>query len=167
MRRVRFNLSSPLLLTLCLTLILAAGSACRNPFSPLEDIDRIPEVLMVNSAKITMEVHLYLDLMPGAHPEGSPLHIVVFLKAEGLNRFPDYIGADKVWVTNGTETWTTQLTNEERPYSQAEPNKIAFSASGGPKWEVGTKADVVVRVIVSGKGDLYLRSLNNIVGAVW
>jgi hypothetical protein len=32
---------------------------------------------------------------------------------------------------------------------------------------VSTKADVVVRVIVSGKGERYLRSLNNIVGAVW
>jgi hypothetical protein len=57
MRRVRFYSNVHLLLAFCLTLILTAGPACRNPFSPLEDIDLIPEVLVVNSAKITMEVY--------------------------------------------------------------------------------------------------------------
>ncbi|HAR35750.1 MAG TPA: hypothetical protein DCR87_02355 [Acidobacteria bacterium] len=164
---VRFRSIPSFLLALGFTLILMSGSACRNPFSPIEDIDRIPEVLVVNGTKISMQVYLYRDFMPGGEPGGSPLFVIVFLIAEGSNHFPDQIGADRVWVTNRTDTWTTRFTHEERLFSPAEPNKISLSAGGGPKWEVGTRADVVVRVTVAGKGELYLKSLNHTVVAVW
>lgn len=150
----------------CLIIIICLP-ACRNPFSPLDDLKNIPDSVVVSGTRVTIKAFLYRDFMPGGEAGGSPLIAVVELTAEGAARFPDSVVADRLWVTNRTDTWETGFESEIRPKSLAEPNKIEAVARGGPKWEIGTKADVVVRLKVDGKLSLFIKSLNNEVGAVY
>ncbi|MCX8160262.1 MAG: hypothetical protein N3G18_04940 [Candidatus Saccharicenans sp.] len=122
---------------------------------------------MIEGTKITMKAFLYRDFMPGGEAGGSPLMAVIELTAEGASNFPDNVGSDRLWVANRTDTWETGFESEIRPKSPGQPNKIELVARGGPKWEIGTKADAVVRLKVDGKFSLFIKSLNNQVGAVY
>lgn len=161
------KLSGRKLIILFCCLIFTALHGCRSLFSPIDDLKNIPETIVIGGTKITMKAFLYRDFMPGGETGGSPLIAVVELTAEGAARFPDSFVADRLWVTNRTDTWETGFESEIRPKSLAEPNKIEAVARGGPKWEIGTKADVVVRLRVDGKLSLFIKSLNNEVGAVY
>lgn len=161
------KLSGRKLIILFCCLIFTALPGCRSPFSPIDDLENIPETLMIGGTKITMKAFLYRDFMPGGEAGGSPLIAGIELTAEGASNFPDNVAADRLWVTNRTDTWETGFESEIRPKSPGEPNKIEVVARGGPKWEIGTKADVVVRLRVDGKLSLFIKSLNNAVEAVY
>ncbi len=148
-------------------LLLATFPSCRNPLSPVDDLDRIPEKVVIDGTVISMQASVYRDFMPGVEPGGSPLIAVITLTAAGRPDFPDYIGADKIWVTNRRETWESGFQDELRPRSPAEPNIIELVARGGPKWEPETTVDIVIRITVRGGSYLYLKSMNNRVGIVW
>ncbi len=162
MSRKWFYLAAPVAI-----LLLATVPSCRNPFSPIDDLDRIPEKVVINGTVISMQASVYRDFMPGGEPGGSPLIAVITLTAAGHPDFPDYIGADKIWVTNRQEIWESGFQDELRPRSPAEPNVIELVARGGPKWEPETPVNIVVRITVRGGSYLYIKSLNNRVGAVW
>ncbi len=162
MRRKSFLLAAPVAI-----LLLATLPSCRNPFSPIDDLDRIPEKVVIDGTVISMQALVYRDFMPGVEPGGSPLIAVITLAAAGRPDFPDHIGADKIWVSNRRETWESGFQDELRPRSPAEPNIIELVARGGPKWEPETTVDIVVRITVRGGQYLYIKSLNNKVGVVW
>ncbi|MDI6846496.1 MAG: hypothetical protein QME28_10230, partial [Candidatus Saccharicenans sp.] len=100
MRRKSFLLAAPVAI-----LLLATTPSCRNPFSPIDDLDRIPEKVVIDGTVISMQAFLYRDFMPGVEPGGSPLFAVITLTAAGRPDFPDHIGANKIWVTNRRQTW--------------------------------------------------------------
>jgi len=153
---------------LCLiSLSLLAIPACQNPFSPIKDLNQIPEVITVDGIKITMDCFLYRDLMPGIGPDGSGLIAVITLTAEDINSFPDYITADKLYVIYGEETWETSLADEIRPRDSVHLNQIELVARNGPKLPVETKVEVVVRVTIKGSGYRYIKALNQKIGAIW
>jgi hypothetical protein len=141
---------------------------CQNPFSPIKDLDKIPETITVNGLKIMMEVFLWRDFMPtiGA-PGGSDLMAVITLTAQGASNFPDYIGADKLYVIYGEQVWETGFADEIRPRDNGHLNQIQLVARGGPKWPVESRVDVIVRVTIKGEGYRYIKALNQIIGATY
>jgi len=152
------------LLASCLLLL----SECHNPFSPVEDLDRIPETITVNGVSISMETFLWRDFMPtiGA-PPGSHLRAVITLTAEGTASFPDYVGADRLYVIYGEEVWETAFAEEIRPRDNAHLNQIQLVARGGPKWPVESLVHLIVRITIKGQGYRFIKALNQIIGATY
>lgn len=146
---------------------LVTSLSCQNPFSPIEDLDKIPEIVIVSGIKITMDCFLYRDMMPGGDPEGSGLIAIITLTAEDVPVFPDYITADRLYVIYGKDTWETAFEDEIRPRDAAHLNQIQLVARHGPKWPLESQVHVVVRIKVEGSGHRYIKALNKVIGAVY
>lgn len=159
----------PFKLSLYMMIFIFLGTylSCQNPFSPIEDLDLIPEVIIAGGTKITMDCFLYRDMMPGVAPDGTGLIAIITLTADGVSVFPDYITADRLYVIYGKDTWETTFEDEIRPRDATHLNQIELVARNGPKWPLESKVNVVVRVRVEGGGHRYIKALNKIIGAVY
>ncbi|MDY0232102.1 MAG: hypothetical protein RBR88_06435 [Candidatus Saccharicenans sp.] len=167
MRRDKSYLFSFYPLILILGLILAAVSSCQNPFSPVDDIDKIPERLIVDGIRITMQPFLYRNLMPGGEPGGSSLIAVITLTAESVSRFPNYLTVDRMYVIYGEEVWETGFEEEIRPLDQLYLNQIQIVARQGPRWPIEGQVDLVIRVLVRDNSTKYIKAVNQMIGAAW
>ncbi|MGB9893989.1 MAG: hypothetical protein ACPLRA_06205 [Candidatus Saccharicenans sp.] len=142
-------------------------ASCGSPFSPIKDLDRIPESLVIDGLKITMQAFIYRDFMPSTEPSGSELRAVISLIAQNVSTFPDYITGDRLYVIYGTETWESGFYEEIRPSSPGQLNQITLLANGGPKWPINSQITVIVRLVVKGQGHKYLKALNQIIQATY
>lgn len=142
-------------------------TSCNNPFSPIEDLDKIPESLVVAGFKITMQTYLYRDFMPSTEPDGSELRAIITLIAQNAPTFPDFITGDKLYVIRGTETWESAFFDEIRPSDPGHLNQITLLVDHGPKWPVGSLVKVVVRLDIKGQGYKYLKALDQTIWATY
>ena len=149
-------------------LIVPSCQNPQNPFSPLEDLGSIPETITINGVSLSFQVLLYRDFMPALEEKpGSDLIAVVTLIADNVAVFPDSITADKIYVLKGEETWEASLKEEFRPVSPVEQNKISLGAWSGPKWEVGSQAEVVVRISAKDLGYKFIKASNQTISAIY
>ncbi|MBC7364013.1 MAG: hypothetical protein H5U07_05640 [Candidatus Aminicenantes bacterium] len=156
---------SPVFLTILLIQASLSFSSCQSPFSPVKDLDKIPETAIVEGAKISMKVYLWRDFMPGENSAGSDLMAAVELTAQNVLSFPNYLTADKIYVVYGNDSWEGNLTEVSRPMSPSDLNKISLRAEGGPKWPVGSQVDAVVRLIAHGSSYYLIKSSHLTIGA--
>ena len=156
---------SPVFLTILLIQASLSLSSCQSPFSPVKDLDKIPETAIIEDTKISMTVYLWRDFMPGENSGGSDLMAAVVLTAENASSFPVYLTADKIYVVYGNDSWEGNLKEDFRPLSPADLNKISLSAQGGPKWPVGSQVDAVVRLVAHGSSYYLIKASHLTIGA--
>lgn len=129
-----------------LGLIAAACQGPTTPSLPLDELLAAPLTVEFDGRTFALETFLWRDFMPGIGPEGSLLGAVVELTAVDGQPFPDEIDADRLWVINGERVWETSFSGQSRPRNPSRLDQLEKSAAGGPRWDVGTEVDVVVRV---------------------
>jgi hypothetical protein len=94
--------------------------------------------------------------MPISPPGGRPLAASIRVVVEGATAFPPDITADRVWVY-GPSVWDTAPAEVRRfPEGGTPRSQIDVFASDGPKWDPGTRADIVIR-LRSGTATFLLR----------
>jgi hypothetical protein len=94
---------------------------------------------------------LWRDFMPVSPPGGRPLIASLMLTSEDGNAFPRSIDADHIWAFNGDQTWDASSVELRRaPEAGTPSNGMEIVAREGPKWDPGTRVDVVLRVRSGG-----------------
>ncbi len=128
------------------------------PSVPLEELLSAPLEIEVAGRKYVLETFLWRDFMPVSPPDGSDLRAVVRITAVDLQPFPSDLDADRLWVINGRDVWETAFSGENRPRDGLHPHQLEKIARGGPKWETGTRAEVVVRAVTRAGRSFLLRA---------
>jgi hypothetical protein len=151
-------------------LLLWLAPCCQNPLTPsipLDDLLSAPLAIEINGRQFSLETFLYRDLMPGGEPGGSLLVAFVYLTAVDGQAFPDSVDSTRIWVVNGEEVWETTFQRESRPRNSHHINQLEKVTYNGPKWDIGARVEVVVRVTASLKAPCLLRATNQEIGAVY
>jgi hypothetical protein len=153
-----------------LVAVLVLGpAACQNPGTPslpLEDLLAAPLEIAITGRQFTLESFVYRDFMPGDNAGGSALIAVVNLTAADLQPFPADIDGTRIWVVNGERVWETDFSDESRPRDQARLHQLQKVARDGPKWNVGTQVEVIVRVKTRTGSSHLLRAAKQTIQAV-
>lgn len=97
------------------------------------------------------EAYLWRDFMPISPPDGKPLAITAKVEVVGKSHFPKHFEINKLWIFNGDDKWEAEVSG----VGGDKDNTIELSANNGPKWQVGSQVDVVVRV-EDGKSEEYI-----------
>jgi hypothetical protein len=144
--------------------------SCQNPLTPsplLDELLAAPLVVNVSGRDLKLETFIYRDLMPGTDPNGSPLIALVYLEAVDGQPFPDGIDSDRLWVINGDRLWETEFSDEPGLRDPSHPYQLEKIARDGPRWGVGDRVEVVVRVKVPAAGTRLLRATHQTINAVY
>jgi hypothetical protein len=91
---------------------------------------------------------LWRDFTPPSEPGGKPLALFIRVVAEDGRPFPTDIVVDHVWV-HGPTVWEPTFEVQTAAQAGIAQNQIAIKASGGPKWDPGIEAYIVVRLRVA------------------
>ena len=90
--------------------------------------------------------YFWRDFMPIAPPDGRPLTGSIRVVADDDGAFPAAITADRVLVY-GPSVWDTAPAEVRRAPDAGTPSsQIEVVVRDGPKWDPGTKIDVVVQL---------------------
>lgn len=149
--------------------LVLVSAGCQNPVTPsltMEDLLTAPLAIEIAGRQFTIETHLYRDFMPLDNAGGSPLFVVVYLTAVDLQPFPADIDGTRIWIVNGKWVWETDFADESRPRDQAHLYQLTKIARDGPKWDVGTQVEVVVRATTSTGSSQLLRATKQVIQAV-
>jgi hypothetical protein len=140
--------ASPLLASGC-----PFGSDTSDDHPPrltLEDLRTAPDTLIVSGSKITAQASVWRDFMPSVPENGSELRGVVDLVPVDPG-FPASTPSRLfVWVIHGSEVWVGSLTHEGAGSLGGE----RYTFGGGPRWDTGSKVDVVVGIPAGKQPDL-------------
>jgi hypothetical protein len=139
-----------------------AGMCCSKHPEPadslLQKVKSAPDTLSIEGITVTLETYLWRDFMPVSPPGGQPLRAVITVVPKHSKYLPAGLVAKRIWVFKGNEHWTSQL-EKTGTSSPAQPlTRLERSASGGPKWEPGTHATVVVQLLDKEGKDYFLRA---------
>jgi hypothetical protein len=91
------------------------------------------------------EPMLWRDFMPISEPGGRPMAAFIRVVAEDGQPFQSDIVVDHVWV-HGPSVWEPTFEVQTAAQTGIAQNQIAIIASGGPKWDPGIEAYIVVRL---------------------
>ena len=135
--------------------LLAAGcpfgsdsSDDHPPRLTLEELRAAPDTLVVNGAKIMAQASVWRDFMPTtpATPNGSELRGAIDLVPLDPTFQASTPSKLFVWILHGSEVWIGTLTHEGVGSSGGQ----RYTFGGGPRWDTGSRVDVIVG-IPSGK----------------
>jgi hypothetical protein len=110
--------------------------------APAAELAAVPSLVKVGRCAITIRAHLARDFMPSIGPDESGLRVGVMFRAAGKGELPPFLHADRVAVVHTDEVWVAPLgerTTRTSRYFEA-------GTGQGPKWEPGTRVDVVVHL---------------------
>jgi hypothetical protein len=139
-------LASPLLAAGCP--FDSGGSDDHPPRLTLGDLRAAPETLIVSGAKITAQASVWRDFMPTTPPtNASDLRGVVDLVPVDPVFQPSLPSKLFVWVVRDNEVWVGALKHTGVGVSGGQQ----YSFSGGPRYEIPGKVDVVVGIPTSGR----------------
>lgn len=133
-----------------LVMAVLVGAACQGPTTPsitLQTLLSAPEQVSVGGRSLTLETLVWRDFMPGGPAGGSNLMAVALITAQDLLPYPEGLDADKIWVIKGEDVWEGNFTEEAGPPGQTRLHQLQKTAYGGPKWEVGSEIEIVVRLV--------------------
>ncbi len=109
----------------------------------VDNLNLIPRETKLNGFTFYIKkAFLWRDFMPISPPDGKPLAVVVEVEAKDKESFPKHFEANQLWIFNGDEKWEATVSDVKA----AESNSIELSAGGGPKWKIGAKVDVVIKI---------------------
>lgn len=112
---------------------------------PMNTVLSAPSAVEIEGRQYVLETYLWRDFMPISPPGGKPLIASIRVSAKDRGAFPSSLEADRLWVIKDEgQVWETELAGEGK---QPTGNQLEKVARNGPKWEPGTKVDVVVRLV--------------------
>ncbi len=83
------------------------------------------------------------------------------ISASDKGAFPSSLKVDRLWaIKDKGQVWETELAGEGR---QPAANQLEKVARNGPKWEPGTKVDVVVRLVDKDNRTYLLRAAQQLI----
>lgn len=134
-------------------------TGCSSSVDALEDVPQrvllsSPEGLVLDGRQITLNASLNRDFSPNSPPDGRPLIARVEVIALNGENLPERLDADALWVVVENEVWGSSFSDE---WFEEEAHRIVKIARDGPKFGVGKKAEVIVRLRYKG-GDYLLRA---------
>ncbi len=125
--------------------LLFAGSSKPDDY-PREELLAAPQSVTIEGKVLNLGTYLWRDFMPISPPDGKPLKTVVKIKTQSGGLLPAGLKANKVWVINQDKQWSGALEQAGRELPSATLTEMELVASGGPKWEPGTRVTVVVEL---------------------
>ncbi|MFC2076910.1 hypothetical protein ACFLT7_07495 [candidate division KSB1 bacterium] len=147
------------ILILAISSLLIHSGCDKEPFFNLE---WAPESCRIDGRKYYLKTDLDRDFSYKASPpEGSPLYIAaIIIGSDSTEIFPKTIDADGLWIFNGREIWTAQISEKLRSDHPTFWNRFVLLARDGPLWGPDINVDVVVRIInKSDNNRYYLKAL--------
>lgn len=153
------------------TLLLGAPGVRAADAPTGAELRRAPTHVTIDGRRLTLTASLWRDAMPsGASPrEGRPLQAVLAVGANDAKPFPAGVRVTRAWVVVGDAIWEAPALEEQdaadpahrdaRGTPRNRPGSPVFRVvvRGGPGWEPGTRADVVVRLTDAGGRSALLR----------
>lgn len=143
-------------------------TACSSSVNSVENIP--PQVLassseglMIEGKQITLNAQLNRDFAPSSPEDGRPLIARVEIVTSNGDDLPNGLETDAVWVMVDDEVWGSSYAGEQ---FKDDKSRIVKIARGGPKFGVGKKADVIVRIYHNGKSYLLKASGQEITKSV-
>ncbi len=118
----------------------------------------------IHEGNITYILWTYLnrDFMPISPPGGKPLAAIIRVQASNTEQFPLTTKVERLWIFNGTKINSTLATDE----FSIDGSIYEMVFRDGPKWEVGLKIDVVVKLNTSFN-IYYLKAVNQTIHSSW
>jgi hypothetical protein len=137
------------------------------PRVSIDELESSPLTVLVDSRQYVIGwAWLVRDFQPmGAPPDGWPMMATVVIAAVDSLPFPPDLDAPYLWVIKGDSLWATGFSdNTSTPHHD---NEIAKRACGGPKWEPGGYADVVVGLVTASAETLRLMVHDQLIQQLW
>ncbi len=147
------------MLTLFIVVLFFAACDLVQPVERrLKDIDELlaaPVRITIDDREYYLDTFLWRDFQPVAPPDGRPLIALIWVIAADSLAMPPDIDATRIWVIHKNEVWESRFSDESRPDSVPE-YQLEKIARNGPKWGPDVFVEVVVRVIDTKSGDVFL-----------
>lgn len=123
-------------------------TGCSSTVDSLENVPRSvllssSEGLMIEGREITLNANLNRDFAPSSPPNGRPLITWIEIVTSKGSDLPDGLMTDAVWVIVDNEIWGSSYSDEQ---FTEDKSRIVKIARDGPKFGVGKKAEVIVRI---------------------
>lgn len=143
-------------LILFIIIIIGCGDSDRIYYPFLEGI---PHIVFIDSNELVMEANLNRDFMPPNPPDGHPLNANITISDRNSLPISDSIKVDSLWVINGEQVWATNLEEYRR---EGNGSIILAGNQSGPKWEPGSRVNVIVKLVAFGNS-FYFKAENQII----
>ena len=147
------SLSLIMICTVCFQ-IMFAGSRKPKDYTP-DQLEKAANTLTIHKVELTRETYLWRDFMPQSPPDGKPLRAAITVVPVNQKFLPADINADKLWIINGQEVWSTTLQSVRENMPTENLTKLEKMAREGPKWGPGISVTVVIQII-DQKGNSHL-----------
>jgi hypothetical protein len=109
-----------------------------------------PDTLSLVGFPSVIATDLYRDFMPMAPPDGQPLLAIITFSLLSASDFTGNVSASYVWVVNGDEVWGAPLQMQDP--SRYPHDEVVLIAQDGPKWGPGIQVNVVLGLMIEGRG---------------
>ncbi|HEX6371331.1 MAG TPA: hypothetical protein VF006_20600 [Longimicrobium sp.] len=140
---------------LVIPLLLAACDQPTTISTLPSHLREAPTQVQVEEHSLIMETYVGRDFMPISPPDGKPMVAVLRIRTVDGQPFPSGVTAERVSVVQGDQVWTAPTIKE---HDSQEPHTLEVIAREGPKWQPGTKVDVVVYLRDSAGREHLLRA---------
>ena len=120
----------------------------------------------IDGHSLELQCYLWRDFMPIVVDDPDPAKNSTALRAHlkviavDSSDIESDLDMDYLWLIQGDNVFERELTGDKRP---AGAYVIEKGISGGPLWETGSTADVIVRVVNAEGDPAYLRLNNQVI----
>lgn len=105
------------------------------------------EELVIEGREITLSANLSRNFASSSTSDGEPLLVKIKIVASNGENLPDGLNTDAVWIIVDDKVWGSSYYGEQFKDDKTRLVKIARK---GPKFGVGKKAVVIVRIHHNG-----------------
>jgi hypothetical protein len=148
---------------IALACLLGACRAATEPVvrPPSAEVRVAPTQALVAGQRLHLDAYVWRDFMPSSPPDGRPLIVVARVRPDSGASVGAAVTADSLWVIADGQAWAARAT-EEQPRA-ATGAGFEVVARNGPKWEPGTRVDVVVRLRDGAGQAVYVRAADQLI----
>ena len=127
-----------------------------GPGIPETVINAAPAMATVAQVDYIAKVYPYRDFMPGRGQAERGLIAIAQICRGDLLAIPRDLHLKHLWVFQGRECWSAKLGEEQEDFGSG-VCRVAI-AREGPKWEPGSKVDVVIGFVIGDSGMYIVRT---------
>jgi len=162
LRQFSKSLAPYLLLWTTLGVGCGGGAKVIAPAMPppvsIDQLRAAPDTLSLIGFPSVITPDLYRDFMPISPPDGSPLTAIITFSLISESDFSKNVSAVYLWVLNGNEVWGAGMKMQDPSLYPA--SQVVWRADGGPKWGPGIQVDVVLGLVIEGRGLQFVKLPN-------